>query len=144
MRCVVIGSGAFGFAIAVNLLKNGNDVTVWCSSKDKLNEIKSGKEIIPGIKTPTEMKFTDSIKDAVIDADVIYLMTSAKYIGDVTKKINKYAKKDAVYCIGSKGIEQGSCEFVHEVFKKNSNSYNYAVISGPSFAVDLAVDFLLV
>ena len=40
MRCVVIGSGAFGFAIAVNLLKNGNDVTVWCSSKDKLNEIK--------------------------------------------------------------------------------------------------------
>ena len=38
MRCVVIGSGAFGFAIAVNLLKNGNDVTVWCSSKDKLNE----------------------------------------------------------------------------------------------------------
>ena len=50
MRCVVIGSGAFGFAIAVNLLKNGNDVTVWCSSKDKLNEIQSGKEIIPGIK----------------------------------------------------------------------------------------------
>ena len=87
MKCAVIGSGAFGFAIAVNLLKNGNDVTVWCSSKDKLNEIKSGKEIIPGIKTPTEMKFTDSIKDAVIDADVIYLMTSAKYIGDVTKKI---------------------------------------------------------
>ena len=72
MRCVVIGSGAFGFAIAVNLLKNGNDVTVWCSSKDKLNEIKSGKEIIPGIKIPTKMKFTDSIKDAVIDADVIY------------------------------------------------------------------------
>ena len=94
MRCVVIGSGAFGFAIAVNLLKNGNDVTVWCSSKDKLNEIHCGKEIIPGIKIPTEMKFTDNIKDAVIDADVIYLMTSAKYIGDVTKKINKYAKKD--------------------------------------------------
>lgn len=138
MKCVVIGSGAFGFAIAVNLLKNGNDVIVWCSSKDKLNEIQSGKEIIPGIKIPTEMKFTDSIKDAVIDADVIYLMTSAKYIGDVTKKINKYAKKDAIYCIGSKGIEQGSCEFVHEVFKKNSNNSNYAVISGPSFAVDLA------
>ena len=44
MRCVVIGSGAFGFAIAVNLLKNGNDVTVWCSSKDKLNEIIKEKE----------------------------------------------------------------------------------------------------
>ena len=67
MKCVVIGSGAFGFAIAVNLLKNGNDVTVWCSSKDKLNEIQSGKEIIPGIKIPTEMKFTDNIKEAVID-----------------------------------------------------------------------------
>lgn len=93
MRCVVIGSGAFGFAIAVNLLKNGNDVTVWCSSKDKLNEIQSGKEIIPGIKIPTEMKFTDNIKDAVIDADVIYLMTSAKYIGDVTKKLINMLKK---------------------------------------------------
>ena len=63
MRCVVIGSGAFGFAIAVNLLKNGNDVTVWCSSKDKLNEIQGGKEIIPGIKIPTKMKFTDSIHE---------------------------------------------------------------------------------
>lgn len=96
MRCVVIGSGAFGFAIAVNLLKNGNDVTVWCSSKDKLNEIQSGKEIIPGIKIPTEMKFTDNIKDAVIDADVIYLMTSAKYIGDVTKKLINMLKRCSI------------------------------------------------
>lgn len=106
MKCVVIGSGAFGFAIAVNLFKNGNNVTVWCSSKEKLNEIQNGKEIIPGIKTPIEMKFTDSIKDAVIDADVIYLMTSAKYIGDVTKKINKYAKKMPFTVLVVKGLNK--------------------------------------
>lgn len=42
------------------------------------------------------MKFTDNIKEAVIDADVIYLMTSAKYIGDVTKKLINMLKRCSI------------------------------------------------
>ena len=55
MKCVVIGSGAFGFAIALNLLKNGNDVTAWCSSNDKLNEILKTQNI----DSRTAIKYED-------------------------------------------------------------------------------------
>lgn len=139
MKVAVIGSGAFGFAIALSLYNNGCDVRVWCSSSEKADALNNKKqEIIKGVSIPDGIMFTSSYKDAVDGVEMIYLMTSAKYIGKCVKEISKYASKDAVYCIGSKGIEQGSCEFVHEVFKKNSPSSNYAVISGPSFAVDLA------
>jgi glycerol-3-phosphate dehydrogenase (NAD(P)+) len=139
MNVTVIGSGAFGFSIALMLNKNGNKVTVWCSSEDKVQKIRENKiEIIPGIKIPKEIKFTASYEEAVKNAKIIYLIPSAKYIADVCQGIKMFAPSSAVYVIGSKGIEQGSCEFVHEVFKKNIKTKNYAVISGPSFAIDVA------
>src|SRR5574344_924551 len=131
MNVTVIGSGAFGFAIALMLNKNGNKVKVWCSSEEKCQNIVNGKiELIPEIKVPKAIKFTASYEEAVKNADIIFLIPAAKYIADVCKGIKQYAPKKTVYCIGSKGIEQGSCEFVHEVFKKNMRTNNYAVISG--------------
>lgn len=139
MNITVMGSGAFGFAIALMLHKNGNKITVWSSTEEKAQKLNNKEEeIIKGVTIPEDIIFTASYEEAVKNADVIFLMTAAKYIANVCQSILPYVKDNAYYCIGSKGIEQGSCEFVHEVFKKNMASNNYAVLSGPSFAVDVA------
>lgn len=139
MNVTVIGSGSFGFSIALMLLKNNNNVTMWTSTKEKLNKIKNDNyEIIPGIKVPKSIKFTNDIKEAVNDAQIIYIMTSVKYIERICLDIKKYVTKDTIFCLGSKGIEQNNFKFVHEIFKEAIGYKNYAIISGPSFAVDVA------
>lgn len=134
-----MGSGAFGFAIALMLKKNNNNVTIWCSTKEKADELnKHESEIIPGIKIPKDLKFTNSYEEAIKNKDLIFLMTAAKYTASICQNIKPFINKNMCFCIGSKGIEQGSCKFLHEVFKDNINNRNYAIISGPSFAIDVA------
>jgi len=65
-------------------------------------------------------------------------MCAAKFVGSVSKDIKPYINKDMIFIIGSKGIEQGTCRFVHEVFLDNIKTNKLAVISGPSFAIDIA------
>ncbi len=138
MNITVIGSGAFGFAIAKMLYKNGNKVTVWTHSEEQVDEIKKGKlELIPGIKTPKDMIFTSSYKDALENANIVFIMVAAKYVGNVASEIKKFIKPNIHFCIGSKGIEQGSCNFVHQVFKNHIKTKNVSIISGPSFAIDV-------
>ncbi len=139
MNVTVVGSGVFGFSIALNTLKNGYSTTLLCSNKEKEDKLKSEKlEIIKGISIPNDMIITSDYEKGILNADVIFIMTSAKYLDVTLKRINKYANNKQVYCIGSKGIDQNSKKFVHEIFKDNMGNKHYSVLSGPSFAVDLA------
>ena len=69
---------------------------------------------------------------------VVLIMTSAKFIDSVAKNMKPYINNNMTFIIGSKGIEQNTCRFVHEVFKDNIHTKNLGVISGPSFAIDIA------
>ena len=73
MNITVMGSGVFGFAIALKILQNGHNVTLWTSNKEKEEELKKGKEIIEGIKIPKNMKITSSYEKAIKNADIIFL-----------------------------------------------------------------------
>ncbi len=139
MNISVIGSGAFGFAIALMLHKNGHKVTMWCSTKESALDLTNRQlELIPGISIPDGIKFTNDYEEAVKNSKIIFMMTSAKYIASVCQNIKPFVNEKTYFCIGSKGIEQESCKFVHQVFIKNIPNKNYSVISGPSFAIDVA------
>ena len=72
MNVTVMGSGAFGFAIAEMLKKNGNKVTIWTHNKEKNRELKSGKyEIIPGFKVSKDYIITSSVKEALDKANIL-------------------------------------------------------------------------
>ena len=142
MNIAIIGSGVFGIANAISLSHNkDNNIIVWTESDESLKRINTSRdkyEALGGIKIPSTIKFTTSYEEALKGAQIVLIMVAAKYIDDVSKELNKYIKSNMTFIIGSKGIEQGSCRFVHEVFKENIKTNNLGVISGPSFAIDVA------
>ena len=139
MNVTVVGSGVFGFSIALNTLKNGCPTTLLCSNKEKENKLKNNEiEIIKGIKIPSNMIITSDYENAIKNADVIFIMASAKYLDECLKKIKNYSNNKQIFCIGSKGIDQNTHKFVHEIFKENLENKHYSILSGPSFAIDLA------
>ncbi len=142
MRITIIGSGVYGIAMAYSLSKNKNNkIKMWTESEDTLKRIEATRdnyEALGGIKIPKDIKFTYDYEEALKDAELVYIMCAARYVGSVCKNIMPYITPKMHFIIGSKGIEQESCRFVHEVFLNFINTKRLAVISGPSFAIDIA------
>lgn len=140
-KIAIIGTGAYGLSIALALLKKCDKVTMWVESKERadfLNNNKKNSGILPNIEIPESIEFSNDYEYVINNTKIIFIAVVAKYVNSVTKELSKYNLKDKHFCILSKGIEQNTCEFVHDVFKRNINSKNICVISGPSFAIDIA------
>ncbi len=142
MRSIaIIGTGAYGLSIALSLLKKNKHIKMWVESSDRakfLNENKNNSGILPGVTIPEEIEFSNNYEYVLDNTDVVFIAVTAKFVGPVAKELKNYNIKNKHFCILSKGIEQNTCEFVTDVFKRYINTKYLSVISGPSFAIDLA------
>lgn len=139
MKICVLGSGAYGSALAVILNENKNKVYLWSPIKKEIQTFKENREPLklPGVKLDENIIITNDIEEATYNANLIVLAIPTAYVRSTIKKIKNYIK-DKPICIASKGIEQETCAFVNEIILEELNSNNIAIISGPSFAIDVA------
>ena len=142
MKVAILGSGAYGLALASRLLMNKNDVEMWTYSKEEKEQLKETRisNKLPGYKIPKEIKITTSMKKAVYDSKIIIIAVPAFAVDDIAKKLSKYIKPTQHILIATKGIEQDTCKFLTDVVLDYINTNRLAVISGPTFAVDIIKD----
>lgn len=141
MKVGVLGAGAFGLALSHILVKNNVTVEMWTHSEDEakaLDKTRTSKKL-NGYKIPKEIKFTTDLEETVEDKDLIVMAIPAFAFEDVTKQLTKYIKKKQPVLIATKGIQQNTCLFLNDVFSKYLKN-SVAVISGPTFAVDMIKD----
>lgn len=140
MNITIIGLGLYGMSMAHALSQNKNNrITIWSESEENIKKT-AGKKIagLNNITLDNNIKYTTSYEEALKDAELVFIMSAAKFVGSVSTSMKPFINKNMHFIIGSKGIEQNSCLFVHEVFKNNIKTKNVAVISGGSFAIDIA------
>lgn len=142
MNIAIIGTGVYALAMANSLANNAkNKIIMWSESPESLKKLESSRKKLTqlgDLALRDSIKLTDSYEQALKDADVVMIMTAAKYVSSVCKNMMPYITKKMNFIIGSKGIEQETCRFIHEVFLSFINTKKIAVISGPSFAIDIA------
>ena len=141
MKVSLIGTGVYGIAMAMMLHKNKNDIIMWTESKEKMEKYnKDGciKDIIDGLECPKDIKLTNSYEEAVKDRDIIFIMSTAHFVGSICDGIKPYLTKNQIVCIASKGIENNSCEFLSNIAKEKLKTKKVCIISGGSFAIDMA------
>lgn len=141
MKVGVLGAGAYGLALSHILVNNKVDVTVWTHDENEakiLDKDRISKKL-NDYKVPSEIKFTTSLKDAVVNMDLIVMAIPAFAFEEVTIKLSKYIKRKQPVLIATKGIQQNTCLFLNDVFSKYLKN-SIAVISGPTFAVDMIKD----
>ena len=140
MKISVIGLGIYSLAISKALAKNKNNkIVIWTENPKKLEEFKETKKLISIVDTdiPKNISVTTSIKDAIEDTSIIYIITASKYVDITTNKIKPYYNKNIPICIASKGIEESREELLSNIIKNTLKTNNIAVISGPTFAIDI-------
>ena len=143
MKIALIGTGAYGLALANTLSKKNKNIIMWTESEDRYNEyLDKGAitDIIPGFIAPKNIKLTTSYEKAVANADIVFLTSVAKFIGSVCREIKPYITNKTIICIASKGIEENSCAFLSDIASDILKNKNIAIISGPSFAIDMIYD----
>ncbi len=142
MKVAILGSGAYGLALASRLLMNKNDVEMWTYSKEEKKQLKETRisNKLSGYKIPKEIKITTSMKKAVYDSKIIIIAVPAFAVDDIAKQLAKYIKQTQHILIATKGIEQDTCKFLTDVVLDYINTNRLAVISGPTFAVDIIKD----
>lgn len=142
MNIAIIGSGVYGISIANALSKNKNNkIKMWTESEEslkKLQETRDNFTPLGGIKLSSSLMFSTDYEETLKDAELVFIMCAAKFVGSVANSMKPYINKKMHFIIGSKGIEQNSCRFVHEVFSNVIETKKLGVMSGPSFAIDIA------
>ena len=141
MKVGILGAGAFGLALSHILVKNKVTVEMWTHNEeeDKVLDKKRISKKLDGYKIPKEIKFSTNLEETVNGKDLIVMAIPAFDFEDVTKQLSKYIKKNQPVLIATKGIQQNTCLFLNDVFAKYLKN-SVAVISGPTFAVDMIKD----
>ena len=138
MKVCILGAGSYGLALALAFYKNNNDVTVWTkveSEKEEIINYRENKKALPGVSIPEEIKITTNLND---NYELIVIAIPINYFRSVCEEIKNSINSDTVLCIASKGIEKDTNLFPHEVLNSIIETNNIAILSGPTFAIDLA------
>lgn len=141
MKVTILGSGAYGIALALMFNENKCDITIWERFESVTNDLlkyRENKRVLPGVKIPENIRITSDLEDSLIGSDLIVIAIPAGFVDEVSVRIKDMITKEQHICIASKGIEQDTCLFVDDVVRRNIKTKKIGVISGPSFAVDMA------
>ncbi len=135
MKIGYLGAGTWGIALASILAQNGHTVVVWTRDPEfaRLLEETRVHPKLSYFTVPKELKFTSDLKEAVMEADVIVESVTSSGIRSVFEQ----SKFDCPIILTSKGIEQGSLDFLPEVVAEVmgvSESPLVGILSGPSLA----------
>ena len=143
MKVTILGTGAYGLALGLMFNKNIKNITMWTKfeqEKEMLDKKRKNDKVLPNVKMPENINFTTNLEEAVKNANLIVIAIPTAFVETTCIELKKYITKKQHVLIASKGIQQDSCLFVHEIVSKTLRINKYAVVSGPSFAKDMATN----
>lgn len=141
MKVTILGTGAYGLALSLMFNKKVNDIVLWTKFEDEKKEIEKNRgnhKALPNIRIPDNIKVTTDFDDAIKGATLIVIAVPAAFVDDMGQLLKDKITPNQHICVASKGIERDTCSFVHDILLRNVETENLAVISGPSFAIDIA------
>jgi glycerol-3-phosphate dehydrogenase (NAD(P)+) len=135
----VIGAGAWGTALAGVAARAGRDVVLYArnaASAAKIAATRANPKL-PGVKLDASVEVTDDIGLAA-GADIILIATPAQNLREAATALAPYLAKATPVIASAKGIERGTHKFMTEVIVESAPNALPAILSGPSFADDVA------
>lgn len=140
MKVGIFGTGAYGMALASIINDNNKEITMWTKfedEKDNLEKTRKNEVLLPNFKLPENIKLTTDIEECATSAELLIIVIPAAFVRDLVENLKKYITDNQHILIASKGIEQKTGLFIHQIVDEKISTKNLAVISGPSFAKDI-------
>lgn len=142
----VIGAGSWGTTLADLLAKKGHAVTLWAYEQELVSEMESRHEnsiYLKGIALSGNLSFTGSLEKAISNKDLLLFVVPSQALRQVLKEAIPWIASDTLIVSASKGIEVDTLKLVSQVYEELLPSdlfRNFSVLSGPSFAREVAME----
>jgi len=140
MRVGVLGGGAWGTALAQVAARAGLEPTLWAREAEAVAAINDRREnqlFLPGVALDVAIRATGDLAD-LADAELILAAVPAQHLRSVLQSFAPYCRAGSPAVLCAKGIEQGSLKLMAEVLAETVPAARPAVLSGPSFAAEVA------
>ncbi|MAK60956.1 MAG: glycerol-3-phosphate dehydrogenase [Ponticaulis sp.] len=138
-RIGVLGSGAWGTALAYSTQKAGREVLLWSREAEVAESLNAGTGnpvYLPEVKLPAIPASAEL--NALADMDAILAVVPAQFARSVFEQIGDILPADTPFALCAKGVERGSLKLMADVLAETRPAAPVAVLSGPSFAKDVA------
>jgi len=137
----ILGAGAWGTAIAKLLSDKNLNVLLWAKEvqvKKNIEKTRVNKIFLDKIKLNKSLKVTNSLED-LSKLDVLFIVVPTQYIQATLKPLKRIIKKNCILVNCAKGIDIKSTSLISEVINKILPSNKLAIMSGPNFALEIAL-----
>jgi glycerol-3-phosphate dehydrogenase (NAD(P)+) len=136
----IIGGGAWGAALAQVAARAGLDVVLWAREAEVVAAINAAHEnrlFLPGVALDPAIRATEDLAD-LAGRHVIFAVAPAQHLRGVLQHCAQHFSAGTPVVLCAKGIEQGSLKLMTEVLAETLPDAAAAVLSGPSFAAEVA------
>ena len=139
-RFAVVGSGAWGTALAAHAARLGHAVTLWALEPEvvaSINDAHENRTFLAGASLSDRLTATSDLSAALAGASLVCLATPSQHLRAVLRRGAPAMEAGATVCVASKGIEQGSLALMSEVVAAELRGRPVVALSGPSFASEV-------
>jgi glycerol-3-phosphate dehydrogenase (NAD(P)+) len=139
-RAGVIGGGAWGTALAQVCARAGLDTTLWAREAEVVAAINAGAQnplFLPGVDLDPAIGATGELAD-LAGADLVLAVAPAQHLRATLGAFAPHVRDGLPILLCAKGIEQGTLKLMTEVLAETVPQAQPAVLSGPSFAGEVA------
>ena len=135
----VIGAGAWGSALALTCARAGRTVTLWEHDAANVENLKKKHEslFLPGVRIDDSIDIAPDLAGAA-RAQALLLVVPAQAVRSTATALSSLLAAGTPVVVCAKGIERGSKKFMTEVIAECAPKAEPAILSGPSFASDVA------
>ena len=142
-RLAIIGGGAWGTALAMVARRAGSDVAIWARSvaiAEAINQRHENPVYLPGVALDPAIAATTDLAAAISGADAALIAVPAQFLRGTLTDFAAALPANLPLLLCAKGIETGSLKTMAELLTELRPATPLAVLSGPSFAAEVARD----
>tara|TARA_B100001123_G_C15339884_1_gene1034397 strand:+ start:5258 stop:6247 length:990 start_codon:yes stop_codon:yes gene_type:complete len=138
----VLGAGGWGTALAVHLARAGHNVQLWARDEDLVSKMRltqTNAVYLPEVVFPKSLQVESNLKAVLSRANLVVAALPSHGMREVLQKVAPMVPPSVTFVSATKGLEQGTLLRMSEVIEQElGKSQKIAVLSGPSFAPELA------
>ena len=140
-KIAVIGAGSWGTALAIQLARANHDISLWSHLEQdilQLQQDRENRQFLPGIKLADNIQPIADLAECVADADEILLVIPSHAFASLLNLLRPLVSTHTRISWATKGLDSAKHELLSEVFQQLFPDRDYAIVSGPTFAGEVA------
>ncbi|MDR2012857.1 MAG: NAD(P)-dependent glycerol-3-phosphate dehydrogenase [Rhodanobacter sp.] len=138
----VLGTGSWGTALAVQLVRNAVPTTLWGRSPQTVVDIAATRRnlrYLPDLELPDSLQLSALIEPTVRDAGCVLIAVPSHAFDELLRTIAPWVAPGVGIAWATKGFDPASGRFLHQLVDERLPGHPAAVVTGPSFAHEVAL-----